>query len=426
MNRSLYLLRTVPPWLSAVLALTLAIGVGLLLVQLLLAPPGGDMQQLAAYLTLSGAATLGLGWLALRTADRSLGLSLRTKAFLGTAIGSGIALLNVFVVAQLMFVSTGHDLRLLIALLVFSGLVTAFFSLWVADSVSRSAERLLEGVRALADGHYHARVEVAAGDEVSRLAGSLNRLAARLQAVEDEREALDRERRELTAAISHDLRTPLASIRAMVEALDDGVVSNDKEVRRYYGAIRRQIEQLSRMIEDLFELAQIDAGALRLERRPLALQDVAAEVVDAMQAQAERRGVHLNCETPENVAELPLDGDRIERAISNLVQNALEHTPAGGTVQVAVSRVNGWAELRVIDAGEGIDSADLPHIWDRFYRAEKSRRREANGGDGRGLGLAIVRGLVEAHGGSVSAESAAGRGTTITMRLPANPAEDRA
>ena len=138
MIRSLSLLRTVPPWLGAALALTLAIGAGLLLAQLLMAPPAGDLQQLAAYLALSGAATLGLGWLALRAADRRLGLSLRTKAFLGTAIGMGLALLNVFVVAQLMFISTAHDLKLLVALLVFSGLVTLLFSLWAADSIARS------------------------------------------------------------------------------------------------------------------------------------------------------------------------------------------------------------------------------------------------------------------------------------------------
>lgn len=208
----------------------------------------------------------------------------------------------------------------------------------------------------------------------------------------------------------------------MLEALDDDVVSSRDEVRRNYGAMRRQIEQLSRMIEDLFELAQIDSGALRLERRPLALQDVAAEVVDAMQAQAGRRRVRLTCQVLDGVADLQLDGGRIERAVSNLVQNALEHTPAGGTVQVMIAGRDGWAELRVVDACEGIDSAYLPRIWDRFYRAEKSRRREANGGDGRGLGLAIVRGLVEAHGGSVSADSVAGRGTTITIRLPADSA----
>lgn len=425
MKRSVSLPQIVSPWLRAVLALTLAIGAGLLLAQLLMSPPGRDMWQLAAYLTLSGATTLALGWLALRTADRALGLSVRAKTLLGIAIGLAVALLNVFVVAKLMFISTAHDLQLLIALLVFSGLITLFFSLWVADSVSRNVERILEAVRGLAEGDYGARVELSAGDEVARLAESLNRLAARLQGVEEERSALDRERRELTAAISHDLRTPLASIRAMLEALEDGVVSEEEEVRRYNAAMRRQIEHLSSMIDDLFELAQIDSGALRLERRPLALQDVAAEVVDAMQAQADQRSVRLSCRVIESVAELPLDGDRIERVISNLVQNALEHTPAAGTVEVAVAERDGWAELRVTDAGEGIDSADLPHIWDRFYRAEKSRHRDGDGGHGRGLGLAIVRGLVEAHEGSVRAESAVGQGTTITVRLPINASEAR-
>ncbi len=411
-----------PSWLGAALALLLAIGSGLLLVELMMAPPRSELQRMAAYLTLTGSATLALGWLGLRGADRWLGLSLRGKAFAGAALGSGIALLNVLVMAQLMFVSTSHDLKLLVALLSFSGIVTLFFGLWVADSVARSVEGLAAGVRALAAGDYRARVHVPARDELARLAESVNELADRLRGVEEQRAALDLERRELTAAVSHDLRTPLASIRAMVEALDDEVVSDRDEVRRYYGAIRRQIEHLSRMIDDLFELAQIDAGALRLERRLVPLIDIAAEAVDAMQAQAKERGVSLRWTERDAAVVCSVDGRRLERAITNLVQNALEHTPRGGAVDIVVARRDGWAELLVSDSGEGIESTELPRVWERFYRAEKSRRQDANGSSGRGLGLAIVRGIVEAHGGDVSAESSPGRGATFTIRLRADGA----
>ncbi len=410
--------RLAVPWLGAALALTMAIGAGILLTEVLMSPPTGDLRSLAAYLTLSGVATMGGGWLALRAADRAVGLAIRTKAFLSSLIATGVALLNVVIVAQFMFVSTSHDLRLLAALVVFSALVTAFFSLLVATTIAGRITVIAAGVRCLAAGDFGARIQIAGGDEVARLAQDVNTLAMRLQAAEEHRTALDRERRELTTAISHDLRTPLASLRAMVEALDDHVVEDPAETKRYYGTMRREIERLSRMIDDLFELAQIDAGALRLNRQTVALQEVAAEVVDAMQAQARRNSVSLTLSVDGDPPGLSLDGARIERAVANLLRNAIEHTPAGGRVDVAIMSANGWMDLRVSDTGDGIDATDLPHVWDRFYRAEKSRRRAAGAADGAGLGLAIVRGIVEAHGGTVDVVSSPGKRTTFTVRLP--------
>ena len=406
-------------WLGAALALALAITAAVLLCRLLIAPPAGDLRALALYLTLSGTATLAGGGLAMRLADRATGVTIQTKAFLGAVIGSGVALLNVFISAQLMFLSTAHDLKLLVALLVFSGIITVFFGLWVASTLAGRLGAVTAGITALAAGDYAARVTVPGGDQVARLARDVNELAHRLQTAEEQRATLERERRELTAAISHDLRTPLASMRAMVEALDDGVVHGPDEVARYYATIRREIERLSRLIDDLFELAQIDAGALRLELRPVALQEVAAEVVDAMQAQARRHDVALSLHVDGTPPEIPLDGARMERAVANLVRNALEHTPAGGHIEVRVAAETGAVALRVSDSGEGIDPADLPHIWHRFYRAEKSRHRNARGADGAGLGLAIVRGIVEAHGGTVDVRSSPGQGAAFTVRLPA-------
>ncbi len=317
-----------------------------------------------------------------------------------------------------MFVSTAHDLKLLVALIAFSAIVTAFFGLWVASTVAGRIATVAAGIRSLAAGDYSTRVHVAGGDEVTQLAEDLNRLASRLQMVEEQREALDRERRELTAAISHDLRTPLASVRAMVEALDDQVVEDPAEIRRYYGTVRREIERLSRMIDDLFELARMDAGAVQLDRRPIVLHEIAAEVVDAMQMQASRKGVTLSLSVDGEPSEAALDGSRIERALANLIRNALEHTPAAGRIEVNVFADRDCIGLKVSDSGEGIAPADLPHIWERFYRAEKSRSRSPQEADGAGLGLAIVQGIIEAHGGTVAASSVVGRGTTFTVRLP--------
>lgn len=403
------------PWLGAALGLTLAIGCGVILTQLLMSPPSSELWDMGAYLTLAGAATMGMGWLGLVASDRLLGLSIQAKTFLTSLIASGVALLNVLIMAQLMFVSTDHDLKLLLALIAFSAVITASFSLLVARTVAFRLRKITAAVRSLAEGDLSSHVSVTGGDEVARLAADVNTLVGRLKRADDQRQALDRERKELTTAISHDLRTPLASLRAMAEALDDSVVEGE-EARRYYATMRREIDRLSRMLDDLFLLAQMDSGGLRLTREPLPIEEIVSEVVDALQPHARQYDVSVDLMSA-GPATANVDGGRIERAVANLVRNAIEHTPAGGRVAVALSADNGWIAVEVSDTGDGIDPDDMPHIWQRFYRAEKSRRREPRNADGAGLGLAIVRGIVEAHGGMVSAESAQG-GSVFAIRLP--------
>lgn len=402
----------------------LAVACGLLLARLLLAPRADDMRILAAYLALSGTATMAGGWLTMRTVDHAGRLSIRAKSVFTALTGTAVSLLNVLIVAQLMFVSTSHDLRLLFVLIGFGAAVTAVFSLWVGSSTASRLEAIADGVAALASGRYGERAAVTGGDEVASLARDLNALAAKLQSIEAERAAIDTERRELTAAISHDLRTPLASLRAMVEALDDEVVVEPGEVRRYHVTMRREIDRLTRMIDDLFELAQLDAGAFRLQLSPVSLHELLGEVGDAMQPQAHRRAIDLALDLDGTDARVIADGSRIERAVSNVVRNAIEHTPEGGRVSVSLRVGHGRAEVRVADTGEGIAAADLEHIWKRFYRGSKSRTRSPLGGDGAGLGLAITRAIIESHGGSAEAASAHGAGATIILRLPLAPAGD--
>src|SRR5438093_9198499 len=400
---------------AAVLALALAIGAAVLLTELTMSPSWAELRKLAIYLALAGVASAGLGWVALRGADRMLGPGLRGRAFLSSVIAGAVALLNVIIVGRLMFISTEHDLNLLLALVIFSAVITAFFSFSVAATVAGRIENVAAAIRLLARGDFGTRLARDGNDEVARLSEDVDLLAAHLQAAEDQRAALDRERRELTTAISHDLRTPLASLRAMTEALSDGIVDEPADVRRYYATMRREIERLSSMIDDLFELSQLDAGALKMERERILVQDIAAEVVDAMQAAARLASVELTLNVESTPPEVEIDGARMERAIANLVRNALEHTPSGGRVLVSVMASNGNVDLHVTDSGKGIDRIDLPRIWERFYRADTSRGRNGSG-DGAGLGLAITRGIVEAHGGSVHAESQAGRGAVFAIR----------
>jgi signal transduction histidine kinase len=240
-------------------------------------------------------------------------------------------------------------------------------------------------------------------------------MAARLQAADQKQRELDTLRRNLIAWAGHDLRTPLASIQAIVEALADGVVDDDATEERYLRTAQREIRSLSLLIDDLFELAQIDAGGLRLELAPNSISDLISDTMESFSELAARQEVKLAGSAGPGVDPVLMDVQQIGRVLSNLLGNALRHTPPGGTVRVEARRTDGGVEVSIGDTGEGVDAKDLPHIFDRFYRGEKSRSRATGGA---GLGLAIAKGLIEAHGGSIGVESTAGTGTRFTFTLP--------
>lgn len=407
-------------WVAVLLAG--AVGLAVMLVRLSMAPPAAELRELAIYFAVAGVATTAAGWLALRAAERWLHPSIRVKAFAGASIGTAVALLNVWIVARLMFVNTAHDLPLLVVLLVFSGTVTVVFSLAVASTLANRVAGIGAAIRELSAGGTvrpsRRLPRPRPGDEVARLAGEVDALAERLQQAAREQERLERERRELTAALSHDLRTPLASVRAMVEALDDGVVGEAAEVTRYHSTILRELERLNGMLDDLFELARIDAGAVELRRAPVLLQEVATDVVEAMRASAERAGQSLTAEVVGDPPPALIDGERTHRAVSNLVRNALEHAGDGATVAVTVEAGAGRVRLTVSDDGPGVPEVHLPHIWERFYRVDPARGGSMRTDGGSGLGLAIVRAMVELHGGAVSAERASEGGMRFALELP--------
>lgn len=416
-DRPLLITALLPTLLILAAAAFAGIGVGALLMPM-------TTQEVVVLFAIMVASLLGstiVGLLILQLVDRASNLTIAMRTFAGVAIGAMVALANVLIVSAFMFVNTGHDLQLTIALVVAGSAVTMLFALRLAQATAREVQPLRVAVNQLADGTLD-DLELPEGRtaEFAELARDIERLRGQLQDANQERERFDAERRELTASISHDLRTPLGSIRAMAEALDDGVVSAADEQSEYYRRIRHETERLARMIDELFELAQIDAGALQLDRQRLPLQDVATEVVEAMAALARQAEVDLRLEVTGEPTEVEFDGALMERAIGNLVRNALEHTPAGQAVNVAVESESDAVRLAVHNEGSSIPAEDIDRIWDRFYRGSASRARDSRGGaDGAGLGLAIVKGIVETHGGSVDAASPTGAGTTFTIRLPA-------
>ncbi len=379
-------------------------------------PGEGDLRKLAAFMLTSGLLSLALGWLALRRNERSPGGSLRRMLGAISAFGLLVALANVAFTSWLMFLSW-HDLWLLALLLGFALIPGYAVASLLSSHLSRTIEGLGAAARRMAGGDLATRVPTAGSDELRALAAALNTMAAQLGAAAAERAELERARRELIAAVSHDLRTPLASLKALTEALADGVVADPAGVRRYLGLMGGEVDRLNGLIDDLFELSQLESGALRLDLAPSPVGDLVSEALERMGTQAERRRLRLGGEVLGDPPPVLVDGPRVTRVLLNLVQNAIRHTPADGSVTVRAVLQGAVVRLEVRDTGEGIPAEELPRVFERFYRGDPARSREAGGG----LGLAIARGIVEAHGGRIWAESAPGRGSCFAFTLPAAP-----
>jgi len=250
-------------------------------------------------------------------------------------------------------------------------------------------------------------VEVSGRDEVAKLSENFNRMAAQLQEAKQMRA-------DLIAWVGHDLQTPLTSIQAILEALSDGVVKDSESVQRYLVNAQREVRSLSILIDDLFQVAKLDAGGLTLNRAPNSLSDLISDTLESFSHIARKHSIQLTGEVEKQIDPVDMDAQYIGRVINNLVSNALRFTPAGGSVTISARREGPHVEVRVRDTGEGIPPQDLPYIFESFYRGEKSRSRATGGA---GLGLAIARGIVLAHGGDIRVESTPGAGTEFIFRI---------
>ena len=410
-----------PGWraISGALATLVGLtGLLLLLTLVLLRPPLSDLVAMAGFLLasrgLTVAAALGLtrwnlpGWIG----------SLRAKIVLMAVLTAVLALLNVGFTAFLMFLSP-HDLVLLGGLLAFALGMSVFVALSVSRTVSDSIHELLDAVRSFNAGNMEAKVPVATADEVGELAAAFNDMSQRLEESFSKERELERNRREMMQAVSHDLRTPLASIQAMVESINDGVVSDEETVKRYMRSTQTEVENLNQLINDLFELAQLDAGLLELRIETSSVQDLISDTLESMSAQARAQKLILSGKVDEELSPVDIDPQRVQRVLYNLVQNALRHTPPDGTISIQARDVGEEVQVEVKDTGEGIPECELSHIFQRSYRVDPSRTR---GSGGAGLGLSIVLGIVEAHGGRIWVESGLGKGSSFTFTLPKTPA----
>ena len=223
-------------------------------------------------------------------------------------------------------------------------------------------------------------------------------------------------RQELVGNISHDLRTPLAGIKIMVETLHDGAINDKNAAIDFLTRIENEVDRLTQMVSELTELSRIEAGSAELKKEPVNLNELINEAIIQLKPLANKQNVTLNTMLSNNLPTVNVDRDRISQTITNLIHNAIKFNRTGGSVTITTASDDKTVTVKVIDTGIGIPRADLPHVFERFYKADKSRTNR-----GSGLGLAIAKHTIEAHGGTIWAQSEEGKGSTFSFTIPLNP-----
>ncbi|GAB3656375.1 HAMP domain-containing sensor histidine kinase [Actinocorallia lasiicapitis] len=351
---------------------------------------------------LVGVGGAGVLW---RVRGRSVGVQLAVVAvatLLATAAGIVVITLKMYVSA--------HDRDVAITVVAVAGSVGLAVSWMLGRRLAMANRALVEAVRT----EPFRRPTGTLPAELGALAVELEAAYGRLAEAHAREQALETSRRELVAWVSHDLRTPLAGLRAMAEALEDGVVDDAATVARYHGRIRVEVDRLAEMVDDLFELSRIHAGTLRLIRQRVGLDDLVAEAVASAEPIARVKGVRVHGSAPKGLP-LEVDSTEVGRALRNLVVNAIRHTPPERSIEIHGEARGGVVRVTVDDACGGIPAEDLPRVFDVAFRGETART--PGGAGGAGLGLAITRGIVEAHSGAIDVANT-GPGCRFTIILP--------
>lgn len=380
-------------------------------------PTRSEIEQLTLMMFFTGGISVAVVYSLHRSKVLLWSRSLRlTLLFLLLLMGV-LIFSNVWVVAQWMFISS-HDLVLTSALLIFSGITASAATFTVARNIIQRIQGLAQAADKLALGDLNAQVDVEGNDELAQLARRFNQMAAALQEADSEKKRIENARRDFIAWLSHDLRTPLTALQVMNEAILDGIASDPETISRYTHDMRREISHLSSLINDLFELSRLSHGQIQVQTEPTSLHDLVSDVLGSFRLYAETKAVQLNGEVPIQIDVVNLAPSKIQRVLHNLLDNAIRHTPPHGCVTVNVRPESACALVSVHNTGSVITPTDLPHVFDNFFQGEPSRSQTETGRRGAGLGLAIARGFVEAHGGKIWVESSSANGTTFYFTLP--------
>jgi signal transduction histidine kinase len=364
-----------------------------------LKPAAETALMLAAF----GAAGLAGAELIVSNRARFGPLPRQMVAMLGVAFGQMIAIVVAF--ALLMFVSAEDAVLIMLAVAFSAAIGIRASQLMLADVLSDVGE-VRDALIAVGAGDRDLRVSNGARDEIGELAEAADAMIRRLDAAE-------RARRDLVAAVSHDLRTPVTSLRVLTEAIEDDVV-DEGDRRRYLSSMRTHVSALGALIDDLFELSRLEAGDIEWSVSQVELSELVSETVDAMRVQADAARVNVVADVPGDLAPATGNPEKLQRVLFNLIQNAIRHTPADGSIAVRAEALGNRVEVEVEDNGVGIPPEERAHVFEPSYRAGTDASRST---EGAGLGLAISRAIVESHGGRIWLADSA-RGTRVRFSLP--------
>lgn len=409
--------KTIPIQLTTtarfILALLVILTLAVIGFYLVFRPPMGEVWLITGFLLITTVISAVAGYAAYRLGWMNRSPNIRTALLGSYLLACLLTFINVWLTAQLMFTDQ-HDLLLGTVLLIFAGAIAMAIGYLLSSSFLDRIQSLDQAAKKIASGNLSIRVPVEGKDELAGLAQTFNDMATQLEESAEKQKELDLLRRELIAWIGHDLQTPLTSISAIIEALADGIVEDGETELRYYNTARKNISSLSHLIDDMFQMAQIDTGGLELNLESVSIGDLISDTLESFNELAKRREITLKGSVSDHLGEVQVDARRINRVLNNLVDNALKHTPNQGLVEVRANSTIQGIVVDVIDNGEGISEEDLPYIFDLFYRGDISNRRPVSG---TGLGLAISKGIIDAHGGKIEVQSQPGR-TKFTFFIP--------
>jgi signal transduction histidine kinase len=405
--------KTLPTSLRYTLGITLTLGLTLVIFILVMSPPASDLQAMVIFLFITATVSGIIGYIAYRLGWMTQVKTIRWTLLISYVISSVLTFFNVWLTARLMFASQ-HDLLLATVLLIFAGGMAMVLGYFFSTAITDRIELLEQAAHSLAEGDLNSRVSMTGNDEVASLGTTFNQMAEQLKLATDRQQELKQLRSDLIAWVSHDLQTPLTSIQAILEALSDKILDDPDQEKRYLETAQRNVQTLSALIDDLFQMAKIDAGGLPIDRSPNSLSDLISDTLESFSHIARQSELSIMGNVDANVDPVYMDVQLIGRVLNNLVSNAIHFTPEGGSISITAKRKGEQVNIIVRDTGEGIPPEDLPHVFESFYRGEKSRSRATGGA---GLGLAIAHGIIQAHGGDIRIESKLGKGTTFTITL---------
>lgn len=405
------------PVLYLITGTILAMIISLSVVIIGLQPGQDDLRQLIQFMLISGLSTILVVYFLYEYILANWMNSLRWSMLVTVFTTVTLVFVNVWATAQLMFINN-HDLILTTALLIFGGLTALVFGWFIANRIESKIQVVSDAIEQMAKGDLSVHVKVTGSDEISTLAKMLNWTVDSLKEIEEEKKRTEGLRRDLIAWISHDLRTPLTAVQASLEAIADDVVTEPDAVKEYIHNSLGELGNLRVLIDDLFEIAQIDAGHMSLKFMEASLSDLISDTVSSLSPHVQRRKVSIHGEIQAGIPPVYMAPDKIQRVLYNLIDNAIRHTPEGGNITIGAKQSAESVQVEVHNTGEAIPPEHLPHIFEKFYRGEQARQRNSDGHRGAGLGLAIARGFIEAHQGKIQVESNDKSGTCFSFTIP--------